>query len=232
MNAGTDVAAVARLIANRPRAAMLDLLLDGETHLAGELARQASVAPSTASGYLASLVEGGLVCVERVGRQHRYRLAGPDVASSLETLAAIAPALPSTSLNEVTATDHLREGRTCYDHLAGRLGVTLTEALVKRRAIVQEGRSFELTPRGERLLEGIGVDIARARSWRRAFAPTCSDWTERRTHLAGALGAVLTDCMFDLRWIQRRPRGRAVLVTPEGETQLAERFGLEQRRGV
>jgi DNA-binding transcriptional ArsR family regulator len=227
MDAGADLALVAGLIANRPRAAMLDLLLDGGAHPAGDLARQAGVAPSTASGHLASLEDGGLVTVEHVGRQRRYRLAGPHVAGVLESLASIAPALSNTSLNQVTLAEQLREARTCYDHLAGRLGVAVTEALVRRRALAERDGAFDLTNRGSGLFEELGVDVAGARARRRAFAPGCLDWTERRLHLSGALGAALTGRFLDLGWIVRRPGNRSVSVSPAGASQLRTRLGVE-----
>ena len=227
MDAGADLAAVAGLIANRPRAAMLDRMLDGDDHPAGDLARQAGVAPSTASGHLSELAAGGLVTAEEVGRQRRYRLAGPRVAEVLEALASIAPELPSTSLKQVTLAEQLREGRTCYDHLAGRLGVSVTEALVRRRALAATDGGFELTQRGSRLLEGLGVDVAEARSKRRAFAPGCLDWTERRLHLAGSLGAAVTDGLLDVGWVVRRRGNRAVAVSPAGESELRARLGIK-----
>jgi DNA-binding transcriptional ArsR family regulator len=226
VQAGADLAA----IANRPRAAMLDRLLDGAAHPAGDLARDAGVAPSTASAHLAELMDGGLVAVERVGRQRRYRLVGSDVAEVLEALASIAPALPSTSLRQVTAADQLREARTCYDHLAGRVGVAVTEALVRRRSLTTNDGVFSLTERGSRLLGELGVDVASARRRRRAFAPGCLDWTERRLHLAGALGAVITERFFDLGWIRRRPGGRSVSVTPSGEAELRAHLGVGCQR--
>ena len=227
MDAGADLAVVAGLIANRPRAAMLDRMLDGDAHPAGDLARQAGVAPSTASGHLSELAAGGLVTAEEVGRQRRYRLAGPHVAEVLEALASIAPELPSTSLNQVTLAEQLREGRTCYDHLAGRLGVSMTEALVRRRALAEIDGRFELTQQGSRLLEGLGVDVAEARSKRRAFAPGCLDWTERRLHLAGSLGAAMTGRLLDVGWVVRRRGNRSVAVTPAGESELRARLGTK-----
>jgi DNA-binding transcriptional ArsR family regulator len=227
MDAGADLAAVAGLIANRARAAMLDRMLDGDGHPAGDLARQAGVAPSTASGHLSELAAGGLVTVEEVGRQRRYRLAGPHVAEVLEALASIAPELPNTSLKQVTLAEQLRAGRTCYDHLAGRLGVSMTEALVRRRALAEIDARFELTQRGTRLLEGLGVDVAGARSKRRAFAPGCLDWTERRLHLAGSLGAALTDHLLDLGWVVRRRGNRSVAVSHAGESELRARLGIK-----
>jgi DNA-binding transcriptional ArsR family regulator len=230
MEGGADLAAIARLIANRPRAAMLDRLLDGAAHPAGDLAREAGIAPSTASSHLTELARGGLVVVERVGRQRRYRLAGPEVAGVLEALASIAPTLPRTSLRQVTAADQLREARTCYDHLAGRMGVAVTEALVRRRALTPVDGVFSLTERGSRVLGELGVDIPGARARKRAFAPGCLDWTERKLHVAGALGAAITERFFDLGWIRRRPGGRSVVVTPPGDAELRERLGVGSAR--
>jgi DNA-binding transcriptional ArsR family regulator len=228
MESNTDVAAVAGLIANRPRAAMLDMLLDGKAHLAGDLAREARVAPSTASGHLTVLVQGKLVLAEQVGRQRRYRLAGPDVAGALEALASLAsPRRPVSSLRQAMAADYLRSGRTCYDHLAGRLGVSMTNALLTRRAIRMRNGGFELTRTGERFLEDIGVDVDGARERKRRFALPCLDWTERRLHLGGALGAALCERIFELGWVRRRAGGRAVAVTVEGTTQLWTRMGIK-----
>ena len=227
MDAGADLAAVAGLIANRARAAMLDRMLDGDGHPAGDLAREAGVAPSTASGHLSELAAGGLVTAQEVGRQRRYRLAGPRVAEVLEALASIAPELPSTSLHQVTLAEQLRAGRTCYDHLAGRLGVSVTEALVRRRALAEIDGRFELTQRGSLLLEGLGVDVPGARSKRRAFAPGCLDWTERRLHLAGSLGAAVTDRLLDVGWVVRRRGNRSVSVSTAGESELRARLGIQ-----
>ena len=221
------VAEVAKLIANGPRAAMLDLLMDRQAHPAGVLARQAGVAPSTASGHLGALADRGLVTVERVGRQRQYRLSGPEVAHALESLAALAPTIRVSSLRQATNAEQLRRARTCYDHLAGRLGVMLTERLVSDRALRRTGDAFELTPSGRSLLEGIGVDVGGARRRKRGFALACQDWTERRSHLGGALGAAVCDRLIELAWIRRRPGGRAVILTGEGVERLTSSLGVE-----
>jgi DNA-binding transcriptional ArsR family regulator len=224
--ANADLPAVAAVFANRARAAILDHLLDGEAHPAGELARSAGVAPSTASGHLAALLEAGLVVAQTSGRQRRFRLSRPEVARAMEALALIAPRRRVSSLRAATELDRLRRGRTCYDHLAGRLGVDLTEGLVARRALRPLDGDFALSVRGERLLEGVGADVDGARRRRRAFAAACPDWTERRAHLAGALGAVMCDRLFELRWV-RRGVGRAVSVTEAGSVGLREALGVE-----
>jgi DNA-binding transcriptional ArsR family regulator len=221
------VAPVAKLIANGPRAVMLDLLMDGQAYPAGVLAREAGVALSTASGHLGALTEGGLVTTEQVGRQRRYRLSGPDVAHALESLAALAPAIESTSPRRAGTAEQLRRARTCYDHLAGRLGVAVAEALESGRSLRRTSDAFQLTPSGRSLLEGIGVDVAAARRRRRGFALVCQDWTERRAHLGGALGAAMCDRFIELTWIQRRPGGRTVVLSDEGRQRLASSLGVE-----
>jgi DNA-binding transcriptional ArsR family regulator len=227
MESEADVAAVAAVLASRARTAMLDLLMDGRAHPAGDLAREAGVAPSTASGHLAALAEAGLVVAEPSGRQRRYRLFGPEVARAIEALAVVAPRRRVSSLRSASAAERLRRGRTCYDHLAGRLGVSVTEALVARRALRAEGDAFALTRSGERLLGSIGVDVPAARERRRAFAPACQDWTERRSHLAGALGAEVCARFVELGWITRRGPGRAVALTDEGSGKLRPLLGLD-----
>jgi DNA-binding transcriptional ArsR family regulator len=221
MESRSDIPVVARALANRSRTAMLDLLLDGRSHAAADLAHQARIPPSSASGHLAVLAEAGLVAAHRSGRQHRYRLAGPEVARALEALAAVAPpevAAPRRSPGEA---ERLRQGRTCYDHLAGRLGVAVTEGLVSRRALRRQENAFTLTRLGTDLLEGLGVDVRHARTRKRAFALACLDWTEKRSHLGGALGAAVCDRFFALGWVRRVGSGRAAALTNEGAASLA-----------
>jgi DNA-binding transcriptional ArsR family regulator len=222
-----DIAAVTRVLANRARLAMLELLMDGRPHPAGDLGREAGIAPSTASGHLAELVEAGLVQAEPSGRQRRYRLSGPEVARAIEALAVIAPRRRVSTLRAATAAERLREGRTCYDHLAGRLGVAVTDALLAHRALRRRDGAFVLTGSGERLFRSIDVDVDAAGGRRRAFALACQDWTERRSHLAGALGAELCDRLFELGWIARRRPGRAVVLTEAGATGLRDLLGDE-----
>jgi len=221
-----DVAAVAALIADRARSAMLDALMDGRSCAAGELARRAGVAPSTASGHLARLLAGGLVLCEIDGRERRYRLASAAVAAALEALSRLAPPAEVRSLRSADRAAAIRTARTCYDHLAGRLGVGLTEALVERKALVSRDASYELTAAGERTLARLGVDVARARAQRRSFARACVDWSERRPHLAGALGAGLAEALLQRGWVRRRPSDRGLLVTAKGADGL-RRFGVE-----
>lgn len=226
MNADVNIAAVAALIADPTRAAFLDELLDGRALPAGELARRAGVTASTASTHLARLVEGGLVVVERSGRHRYFRLADPTVARALEALAAVAPPKPVRSLRQSNVSAALRSGRTCYDHLAGVLGVQLTQSLVESGSLSVGDGAFALTEAGAGRLTAFGIDLLAVQRSRRAFAPCCLDWSERRHHLAGALGAALLHRLLDLGWIARTEASRAIKVTPEGRMGLQMQFGL------
>jgi DNA-binding transcriptional ArsR family regulator len=226
VDAEADIAAVAALIANPARASMLDSLFDGEAHSAGSLAAHGGISPSTASAHIDALVAGGLVVEERRGRQRLLRLAGPDVAQALEALSLVAPPTKPRPLRGPDRIANLRAGRTCYDHLAGALGVELTEALMARGGLELAGPDFALTATGERQLRALGVDVDGARSARRIFARACLDWSERRPHLAGALGAALADRLFELGWLVRLPAARSVKLTSIGESELSKRLGL------
>jgi DNA-binding transcriptional ArsR family regulator len=220
----TDVAA---LMGDPTRATMLDALMDGRARPAGELARCAGIAPSTASEHLARLVAGRLLVVEPSGRERRYRLASAEVAEVLEALSRLGSEAPVSSLRAASRSDALRAARTCYDHLAGRFGVAVTEALVARDVLRMRDGSFELSEDGEVFLAELGVDVAGARARKRVFARACLDWSERRPHLAGALGAALADAVLEHGWVRRRPNDRALSVTPAGVDALRSRFGVE-----
>jgi DNA-binding transcriptional ArsR family regulator len=245
VNGDSDIATVAALIGDRGRARVLTALGDGRELAAGVLAEEAGVAPSTASEHLKKLVDAGLVAVERHGRHRYFRLAGPDVAHALEALARIAPPAPVRSLREGTRAHAVRRARTCYDHLAGRLGVTLMAGMLddgilaggdgrhdRRRARADRpsaaGRDldYRLTDSGARRLRDLGVDVDGAMAGPRAPIRYCVDWSEQDHHLAGGLGAALAVRLFELEWVKRLPRTRAVLVTDEGRAGLAEGLGV------
>lgn len=225
---GVDIATVASLFSSPARAAMLDALMDGGEQPASELARRAEVAPSTASDHLSRLLAGGLVTCAAAGRERRYRLASAAVAEAVETLQRLAPPVRVRSLRAANRGEALRAARTCYDHLAGRLGVGLTDALIEQGVLTPRDTGYELTAAGEAKLGRLGVDVAAARRRRRAFALACLDWSERRPHLAGALGAALADSVFRAGWVRRRPSDRGLTVTQDGRASLAE-LGLDLR---
>jgi DNA-binding transcriptional ArsR family regulator len=223
---GIDLAAVGALIGNTTRASMLNLLSDGRAHRASELAKLAGVTPSTASAHLVRLLEGGLVAVERAGRCRYYRLADARVAAALEALAIIALDRPVHSLRVAERNIALRFARACYDHLAGRLGVEIADALQRRRVLVPTDSGWEV--RADRLSVGpLEIDIDTLRHHRRPLLRACLDWSERRPHVAGALGAALADALFELRWIERRPDTRALRVTSVGIVALQEVFEID-----
>jgi DNA-binding transcriptional ArsR family regulator len=227
MGQRANVVSLARVLGEPARAEMLDAMLDGMPHPAGELARRARVAPSTASEHLSRLREVGLVSAEASGRQRLYRLSSPEVAEALEALARLAAPEPASSLRAATRAEALRLARTCYDHLAGRVGVAVADALVARRALVLDDGSYRLTRRGERVLEELGLDVETARAQRRAFARACVDWTERRPHLAGSLGAELVRAFLGRDWLRRRPHDRALIVTEAGREALAAELAID-----
>ena len=209
MSALADVAAA---IADRTRARMLEELLAGPPLPAGALAVRVGVAPSTVSGHLARLEATGLVTVTSVGRRREAQLAGPHVAEALEALRRLAGDDPRPiGLREVNGRAALREARSCYDHLAGRAGVALADDLVARGALTE---AFAVPDgAGDYYRDAFGIDIA-ALPGRRPLVRACADWTERRPHVAGALGAALLDSMLSRGWLVRRPDGRALNVAP------------------
>jgi hypothetical protein len=202
-------------------------LNDGRALPAGELARRAAVTPATASGHLARLVDGGLLAVERSGRHRYFRLASDDVAHAVEALAVIAPRAPVRSLRGSNAASALTHARTCYDHLAGKLGVALADALVRRRALEQSNGAFRRGARAGSVFAELGVDLDAAERGRRPFALSCLDWSERRPHVAGALGAAIAARALDRGWVRRRADSRAVDVTEPGRRALAACLGLQ-----
>ena len=226
MLAEPDISAAAALLADPTRARFVQALSETRALPASELAAVAGVSNSTASAHLAKLVEGGLLAGERHGRHRYFRLADPTVAAAVEALSLIAPRHPVRSLRESVVAETLREARTCYDHLAGVLGVAVTRALERERTLRANERDYELTRRGEARLSGFGLDVEALRSERRAFARRCLDWSERDYHLAGALGAALAARLFELGWVERRPRTRAITVTPAGRSGLQATFGV------
>jgi DNA-binding transcriptional ArsR family regulator len=205
---------------------MLEVLLDGGTASASELAAAASVKPSTASGHLAALVDGRIVDVSVRGRHRDYRLANRDVAFALEALSRICPDHRVHSLKTARTMDAMRVARTCYDHLAGKLGVEILDAMLERDWLIPRDDGYAVAESGERMLIAIGVDVDDARRQRRNFAGPCIDWTERRPHLAGALGAALCRSVLAAGWACRRRGDRGLLVTTIGATQLHDTFGI------
>jgi DNA-binding transcriptional ArsR family regulator len=238
----TDLAAVGALVADPGRCRILLALGDGRALPASRLAAEAGVSPATASSHLGKLTQAGLLAVEAQGRHRYYRLAGPAVGRLLESLQELAPAAPVRSLRQGTRARALREARTCYDHLAGRLGVDLMTALIERGQLTGGDGTFDperarsdrrvgpghdvdytLTDTGLELLAGLGLHPP-GRPW---VVRYCIDWSEQRHHLAGALGRALRTRLDELGWIRRAEATRAVTVTPSGREGLRATFGVD-----
>jgi DNA-binding transcriptional ArsR family regulator len=228
MSETLDIARVGALMGDPSRASMLMALMSGEALTASELAFRAGVALPTASGHLAQLVDGGLLAVAKQGRHRYYRLAGPAVAHAVETLSDLAIQVFPSPRRVMPEDAPLRRARTCYDHLAGRLGVAVADGLVQRRVLRRADGELALVRResGEALLNSWGIDVASLESSRRPMVRICIDWTERRPHVAGALGAAIVDRFLAAGWIRRQRDSRAVSLTPTGERRLREELGV------
>ncbi len=221
-----SLAEVAALVGNPARANVLMALLDGRALTATELAYAAGVAPQTASGHLAKLTKGRLLALTKQGRHSYYRLASPLIGRMLESIMAVAADGPPRYQPRWRGGDALRTARTCYDHLAGRLGVALADALVARDHVVLSEDGGIVTPAGEEFLGGFGVSPHEAGKSHRVFCRPCLDWSERRTHLAGSLGAALAARCFELDWIARLRDTRAIGITSRGKDGFSEAFGI------
>ncbi|QWF83443.1 hypothetical protein HUW46_06884 [Amycolatopsis sp. CA-230715] len=223
------MARLAGLLADTTRAGFCLALLDGRAWTAGELAAQAKVAASTATEHLNRLVEGGLLVERRQGRHRYVQLASHQVAAMLEDFVAFLGPVDErgNTLKAATASAALARGRTCYDHLAGRLGVAITDAMT-RRGLIEARDGFALTRAGMDWLTGpLDIDADRLRATRRPLAKACLDWTERRSHLAGSAGAQICRRLRENDWIRRSGTGRAVRLTPAGATALRDLLGIE-----
>ncbi len=223
------LAEVAALIGDRARAEMLLGLMDGRALTATELARLARVAKPTASSHLARLLGARLVAVERQGRHRYYRLRSHQVAAALESLQALAPSA-GAAVRPGPADLALRTARACYDHLAGEFGVLLYDSMLRRGLLAEEapgGQRLGLTAEGARFAAGLGVDLETLRQGRRPLCLPCLDWSERRHHLAGALGAALLGRFLSLGWARRARGSRALVFSAIGERAFRARFPLK-----
>ncbi|HTV93057.1 MAG TPA: winged helix-turn-helix domain-containing protein [Verrucomicrobiae bacterium] len=225
-SAEPDIANIGALIGDPGRATMLLALLDGRDLAASDLSLRAGLSPQAATAHLKKLVSAGMLTARDAGRHRFFRLASAEIARAIETLAAIAPPARIVALDQSTALERMRLARSCYDHLAGRLGVGVTTRLIERGAIAQQGTDFALGRRANAIFSALGIDLDQARAQRRAFAPVCTDWTERRPHLAGSLGAAVLELFLHERWVTRNAKDRALHITPEGARALRTAFGL------
>ena len=223
-----DIAEIGALVGDPARAAMLQALLDGRAYTAGELAYAARVSAPTASLHLRKLAEARMILMLAQGRHRYFRLASPLVGQLLEAIAAFAATEAPPRLRRPGPGDvAMRTARLCYDHLAGRVAVALADGLVAQGALVLEPDGGEVTQEGLRLLTSIGIALPAARPSRRAYCRPCLDWSERRFHLGGQVGAALAAHGFEHGWLERLRDTRAVVVTRKGEDALLRNFGVE-----
>ncbi|MEW9110035.1 MAG: helix-turn-helix domain-containing protein [Cytobacillus gottheilii] len=222
-----DLAKIAALLSDPTRSAILLCLMDGTIHPSSELAYIAKVKPQTASFHLHKMLDADLVSVEKHGRHRYYKLKSSEVARVLEQLLHIAPKTAVNSLNEFREKSAIHLARTCYDHLAGYVGVQLTNALMQQGFLTKTDMNFDITAKGRIFLEELGIIEGNIRNSRRKFAPCCLDWTERQHHIAGALGNALLENLLEAGWFSRIPKTRALKVTPKGKLELKKRFSIQ-----
>ena len=227
MITGPILAEIAALVGDPARATIVSALLDGRARTARELADAARIRPQTASTHLAKLTEAGLLSVARAGRHRYFRLASPAVADMIDGIAAVALQKRPRYRPLSGHARALVAARICYDHLAGRLSVALTDAFVAREYIMLDDEGAEITRAGTWVFARLGVELPALRATRRRYCRLCLDWTERRPHIAGLVGVALTRRYFDLGWMQRVKRSQAVVVTPSGRRGFQQTFGVD-----
>ena len=223
---GNSLAEVAALIGDPARANILQALADGRALTAGELAWHAGVSAQTTSGHLAKLADAQLIALEKQGRHRYFRLASPEVAEAMEALMLVAANGPKRHRPTGPRDEAMRTARTCYDHLAGKLAVALTDRLSAQEFIVLSDGAAAITEAGHNFFNDFGLELEASGKSSRPLCRTCLDWSERRSHLAGRLGAALCQRCLDLGWIKRGKDSRAVTFTPKGLTGFRETFGI------
>lgn len=223
MNVEPDVSRIARTIGDPTRIRMLTLLMEGRALTAKELAHGTSVEPATATAHLRRLLADALVVSTPQGRHKYFRLASPQVAQCVEALLVVAMPVKATP---ATPPHPIHQARFCYDHLAGRLGILITEALLNRDRLRLKGKDFVVTRRGERWFARFGLDLPALAGSRRRFAYACLDWSERQDHLGGALGAAVAQRMLGAGWLKRIAGTRIAAVTRSGGEALGAHFGI------
>lgn len=227
MTINPNISALTSLLSEKSRATILAGLMDGKFHTASELAYMAAIKPQTASFHLAKLVENNIVICENNGRFRYFQLANQEVAHTLEILMAISPPPQIRSLKQSSQLKKLEKARTCYDHLAGRISVKLTNAMQSLEYIERKDKNFIITPKGEIFFKDLGIDLLALSKKRRSFSHACLDWSERTHHLGGALGNALFERYLELKWIESKANSREIIITRLGEEGFKNYFGID-----
>ena len=220
-----SIAVIASLIGEPIRAKILWSLMDGRAYTARELAIGVETTPQNLSMHLGKLLRAGLLAVEVQGRHRYYSFSREEVAYAIEAIANLVPA--EQAVRKDTDMAPIQFCRTCYDHLAGKVGVSITEGLLRLKLVVYRDKELDVTPRGVQWFSEWGIDCAELREQRRVFAKPCLDWTERRHHLAGALGAALLEKLMEAHWLRRTAQSRAVVVTAKGRQGLEKQLNIQ-----
>jgi DNA-binding transcriptional ArsR family regulator len=220
-----SITEIASLIGEPVRANILWTLMDGRAYTARELAIGVETTPQNLSMHLSKLLRAGLLSVEAQGRHRYYTFSRPEVADMIEAMANLIPA--EQAVRKDMDGVPIKFCRTCYDHLAGKVGVLITESLLRQKLIVYRDKELEVTQKGVHWFAELGIDCGEVKQQRRAFAKPCLDWTERRHHLAGALGAALLEKMLEAHWLRRTAQSRAVVVTARGRQALQAHLNVE-----
>lgn len=217
---------IASLIGDKSRAIMLWHLLDGRAYTATELSLCADISPQSASNHLLKLVSASLLTVEKQGRHRYYRYSHPDVARAIESMAVLLPLHSEQKRKERTDPSGITYIRTCYDHIAGKIGVEIATSLIRNKIIEEIDQCYEITPYGKEWFASIGITIDQLKLQKRSFAYPCLDWSERKHHLAGALGAALLETLLQNDWVRRIKNSRELVITTKGKTELKDRLNL------
>ncbi|PSL46364.1 ArsR family transcriptional regulator [Chitinophaga niastensis] len=220
----TQIGHIASLIGDPVRALILWTLLDDKAYTATELAISANTSPQNISMHLSKLVQADLLTVERQGRHAYYRFSKQEVAYAIEAIANLVPVEQQKKIVHSKHNAAIKHCRTCYDHLAGNMGVSIADSLLKQAVIIEKGKQFELTTKGAKWFLQLGIDTKELQQQRRIFLKPCLDWTERRYHIAGSLGASLLDTMLAADWVRRTKNSRAIVITAAGEKKMREYF--------
>lgn len=215
-SSGPNIARLATLLADPVRAQIMWRLMDGRALTAGELARAGGVSAQTASSHLAKLIDGKLLSVTSQGRHRYYRISGPDAAHLMETLSVLAAEPEARRIATGPRDETLRKARICYDHLAGAMGVKLLDGLRASGALSGDDDNIGLTEKGERMFAAFGIDLALLSKAKRPLCRACLDWSERRPHLAGSLGAAVLGRFLDEGWARRQEKSRVLVFSGEG----------------
>jgi DNA-binding transcriptional ArsR family regulator/predicted transcriptional regulator len=219
--------AIASLIGDPVRSKVLWTLMDGRAYTATELSFFADTTPQNISMHLSRLVRGDLLSVEKQGRHRYYRFSRQEVAYAVEALANLVMRIPTERKTTADTDSDIRFCRTCYDHLAGKVGVAITGGLLNQQLISQNKNAFSLTPKGRKQFDTLGIGISALEQQRRILLRPCLDWSERQYHLAGALGAALLDTMLQEGWMRRSKNSRAVIITAKGQKMLYTYFKID-----